>query len=427
VNCVPSPYTSYSKREMSKHSDGVHLGKKDFQCHLCDKTFSVKPSLVGHIDTVHSQISKYSCVLCDYSTSRRYDLEHQKRHLAHHIISKHENQQSKKDFMCGHCDKTFTRKGHLAHHIISKHENQQSNIRVLSKTVHVVQSIVHLEVHAKTVHLKKYAFKCDLCDKGFISKSTLTNHVNAVHKKITRFSCELCDYSSYTRQQLVLHSSVHGQTKNFKCDHCDKGFSQNSSLTDHIKCVHEKMTRYKCELCDYSSYTRQKLAVHLSVHGQTKKIMCDHCDKGFSQNGNLKEHIKRVHKKMTRYSCELCPYTSYTKREMSKHSDGVHLGKKDFQCHLCDKAFSVKPSLVGHMYTVHPKMSNMGSNNPTFQCDMCDMTFKGKAELCAHKDILDKCSFTFVNVTADNPLELNKDPIDEDMLHTEIEVKIEPI
>jgi hypothetical protein len=43
----------------------------------------------------------------------------------------------------------------------------------------------HLEVHAKTVHLKKYDFKCDICDKGFIQKS-----IKSVY--MTRYSCELC-------------------------------------------------------------------------------------------------------------------------------------------------------------------------------------------------------------------------------------------
>jgi hypothetical protein len=83
--------------------------------------------------------------------------------------------------------------------------------------------------------------------------------------------------------------------------------------------------------------------------------------------------------------------------------------------------------VVTHSKTDHVLPPSVFSlNMPTFQCDMCDMTFAGKAELCAHKDILHKCSFTFVNVTADNQHELNKDPLDEDMLHTEPIVKIEP-
>jgi hypothetical protein len=275
-----------------------------------------------------------------------------------------------------------------------------------------------------------------------------------------KYKCDICDFSS-AKTDLALQkhiNTVHLQRRDFKCDHCDKAYGTKTKLTQHVNAVHKKITRFGCELCDYTSYTRHQLVLHLSVHEKTKEFKCDHCDKEFSQKGSLMEHIKRLHKKMalqkmTQYSCDLCVFTSCSKQVMSKHSDDFHF----WNCHLCDEAFSVKSSLVCHINTVHSKMSSyncessdqrsdvlthsktvhiaqpsvlsldLASTNPTFQCDMCDMTFTGKAELCAHKDILHKCSFTFVNVTADNQHDLNKDPIDEDILHTKIEVKIEPV
>jgi hypothetical protein len=65
--CLLGGATSYSKPEMSKHSDAFHF----WNCHLCDKAFSDKPSLVGHINTVHPKMSSYNCELSDFSLEQR--------------------------------------------------------------------------------------------------------------------------------------------------------------------------------------------------------------------------------------------------------------------------------------------------------------------------------------------------------------------
>jgi uncharacterized Zn-finger protein len=95
--------------------------------------------------------------------------------------------------------------------------------------------------------------------------------VNSVHKNLTRYSCDLCDYSSYHKSHLEAHSkAVHLGIKDFKCDICDKAFSGKGHLNDHVNCVHKNLTRYSCDLCDFSSYTKAVLERHLiGVHLKT--------------------------------------------------------------------------------------------------------------------------------------------------------------
>jgi hypothetical protein len=59
-----------------------------------------------------------------------------------------------------------------------------------------------------------------------------------------------------------------------------------------------------------------------------KYFKCDHCDKAFSQNSKLTSHVNRIHKKIKSYSCELCSYTSCTKGDLKKHSNRMHNPKK---------------------------------------------------------------------------------------------------
>jgi KRAB domain-containing zinc finger protein len=80
----------------------------------------------------------------------------------------------------------------------------------------------NLEKDSNTVHLGKKDFKCDQCDKAYSQKGDLNTHINATHKKIKGVWCDLCDYSSYTRADLEKHSNnVHLEKKNFKCGHCN--------------------------------------------------------------------------------------------------------------------------------------------------------------------------------------------------------------
>jgi ribosomal protein L37AE/L43A len=114
--------------------------------------------------------------------------------------------------------------------------------------------------------------------QGFLTK-TKSNH--AYKYKIKRYWCDVCDFST------IQHSNnVHLEKKDFKCDHCDKAFSQKVNLVIHSK----------------------------DVHLSKKVWKCDHCDKAFSQKG---AHVNR-----------LCNYTSYAKSDLKNHSIRMHCQTK---------------------------------------------------------------------------------------------------
>jgi KRAB domain-containing zinc finger protein len=45
-----------------------------------------------------------------------------------------------------------------------------------------------------------------------------------------------------------LYVRIHTGNKRFKCDVCDKGFSQNGNLQTHIR-THTGNKPYKCDIC----------------------------------------------------------------------------------------------------------------------------------------------------------------------------------
>ena len=52
-----------------------------------------------------------------------------------------------------------------------------------------------------------------------------------------------------------------------RCPHCDKQFSSNRNMREHIQRVHNKIRPYKCDLCDKRFFTNSDLKSHQAVHG----------------------------------------------------------------------------------------------------------------------------------------------------------------
>ena len=105
-------------------------------------------------------------------------------------------------------------------------------------------------------------FKCDICDKSF---SNLRKHIKIVH------------------------------TKNHKCNSCDKKFFLPSLLKKHTKNFHEN---YKCDYCDKSISGELYLKRHIDKHNNDdgpKNHKCDTCGKSFSKAWHLRSHIQKTH------------------------------------------------------------------------------------------------------------------------------------
>jgi hypothetical protein len=73
--CDLCDFSSYTRGDLEKHSNIVHLEKKTFKCDHCDKAFSQKPNLDVHVNRIHKKIKSYSCELCSYISCTNYELK----------------------------------------------------------------------------------------------------------------------------------------------------------------------------------------------------------------------------------------------------------------------------------------------------------------------------------------------------------------
>ena len=152
------------------------------------------------------------------------------------------------------------------------------------------------------------------------------------------------------------------------------------------------------------------LLTYLQIHSTTKKYKCHHCNKAFSENGNLQKHIKSVHegiKPTKKYKCNSCNkfFRGDSARYFSiswniffkfailqilffinfryRHFRNVHEGIKDHYCGICGKSFTSYGVLKNHLKTIH-------SDSKDFVCDICTKAFAEKGQRKSHINIVHK-------------------------------------
>ena len=148
-------------------------------------------------------------------------------------------------------------------------------------------------------------------------------------------------------------------------------FGEASSLTRHVRAVHEKRRDHACPQCDAAFGQAGDLRVHVrTVHEQCRDHACSQCDAAFGQACHLSRHVRTVHGDHT---CRYCAGTFGTARGLTTHVRVVHT--KPWGCAHCTRTFGTTTSLRLHVHACH-------GNRP--MCKVCHVTFLAPSDLGVH-------------------------------------------
>lgn len=174
------------------------------------------------------------------------------------------------------------------------------------------------------------------------------------------------------------------------CSTCKKSFSCKSSLTRHVKSVHNKIKNHKCGYsnCDIAFTCKSDLNRHIAYKHSKKTHLCmvKNCDASFAWKTDLKNHVKHMHNDIRDYTCtvEGCNEAFHTLTKLKRHIYCVHEDNVNINCNYegCNMKFNLPENLKRHIKIVH-----MGIRYLTCANKMCDITFTQKADLKKHLKI----------------------------------------
>ena len=371
----------------------MHERTFSFMCDQCCKPFVDSYDLKRHIANVHALIKKFICEICNKGFGT-------KAHYTDHVTRVHEKSTQ---VPCEHCGKMMSDKKVLKRHIMNKHNRDSCphQCPICLKKYPFIASLIR---HISKSHEKHDSIQCELCDQVFAHKLCVEYHVKKAHAlqmlvpppTVEEPDVQIVEQPKPKKEpkkkqkkaeapDIILLPSAN---EKFICQICKMEFSTKKGHTRHIKRVHEKQGRVKCEFCGKVVCSETNLKRHiLSVHSDGKYIektpkpfACELCEKGFELKKSYVKHMKSVHQKEGRVKCEYCGKEMSSENSLAQHVMSVH--ERDqcpFECEFCGKKFSRDSHLTRHLEEVH---ANLLQENES--CEECSEKFHNSLMLQMH-------------------------------------------
>lgn len=245
--CVVCDYNSKKfillRNHFKRHLVGSH------QCNDCPNSYPQKSELNYHKSTVHGRKVCRKCNI-EFESLESF-LEHKSSHATSSTLKPKAAKAAEKE--CPDCGKMLQTTGGLFTHRKMHLEKPKFRCEICQKEFFQKVNLVN---HEKTHNIQNRNYNCSQCDKSFFEKSHLLRHQN-FHSESRDFQCNQCLKFYKTERCLKVHKQVHSDPNQrpFKCDVCQKGFLSSSKLKQHAN-IHTNSRPYLCKHCprDFTNY-----------------------------------------------------------------------------------------------------------------------------------------------------------------------------
>ena len=270
---------------------------------------------------------------------------------------------------CRLCHSDFSNFASLDEHVLAEHLDVDGNVKCPENDCEVTgpnykTMVEHKELQHRKIQKKVNRFECPTCQKVFTKQIRLRNHIESVHEK-KRVKCPQCN------KEVGIHSirghmrfchAIDRASKSFKCEECDYKSHSPLCLRNHILLKHRKEEhQFACDQCDKKYAYLSLLKNHkLIKHEGLKPYMCDQCGKSWRPDAKLLflNHVQNGCKTNT-------------------HPDG-------FKCPSCEVTYKVEGKYILHHMKVHGGPPPGYADKEMFICEICSTICINKTALRAH-------------------------------------------
>ena len=388
-------FKTFKLRSSLKRHQKLHSDTTSLPCSVCEQRFTCESARSRHMES-HRKLTNnpIECKNLENSCDKCSKTFKTKSYL-----KKHQTLHSDADFLCSFCPKRFIYESERIRHVEShkqgtvhgKAVNSGSGLKTekeantpmftcyeCAKTFQVESSLVrHKRLHSETDSMK-----CKFCEKRFPCESERSRHVDRVHAEERTdddlCECQTCGKRVYSKSQLETHMRSH--TNAFPCNECPRAYKNKESLRKHQKRKHTDNAKlFPCHECDYKFSIKSELNRHLKVHsgGADRAWPCVICGKRFLYKSHVEIHM-RSHTKEKPFCCNLCNKAFTTNGKLTEHIKYTHSKTPEInKCPKCMKTFSRPDTLKRHLIS-------HSSNSRPWKCTLCPKMYTMKYELTAH-------------------------------------------
>ena len=365
--------------------------KKEFECDICEASFSRKGHWGEHMKKRHDITTPYQCPKCDLSYSTSIELRKHflhvhnsekmivgsdaleekealelnlpssniivydkkkphkceicsktffhKSQLTHHKQNKMPCTKGKKEYECDICAASFSKKGHWAEHMQKRHDIEKPYL--CQKCDLGYSTSVELRKHFLHVHDEKIIIVGSDDDieemkneKEAVELNFTSGSAAAEPEKEATEIVAAVEEAEKSREKAIVHNSTPGSASTEP----EKEGADIVAAVEAEKCrekaiVHEKKKPHKCENCSKTFFHKSQLTNHkqnkIPCTKGKKEFECKNCEASFSRKGHWSDHMKKRHDIAKPYLCQICDDLSYsTSIELRKHFLTVHDGGK---------------------------------------------------------------------------------------------------